>query len=177
MTLKISTATDVAPKQLRNLVTDNLVTLLGDGARPWKEMAGLGDHCLLATDAADELTLISFHPEEPGQALLAGLSWMDQLRSDVAALFLRDYRKPSRLLVLTPGTLPGAETLRQCGEVQSRSFQILSVNDELGLFLEPTTARAPEKPAFSFQPDARSTKSEAKEPALSSEEEEFFGQM
>ena len=176
MSLKISTATDVAPEQLRNLVTDNLVTLLGDGARPWKEMAGLGDHCLLATDSADELTLISFHPEEPGQALLAGLSWMDQLRSNLAALFLRDYRKPSRLLVLTPGTLPGAETLRQCGEVQSLSFQVLSVNDELGLFLQPT-GRKPEKPTFSFQPDARSTDSEAKEPVLSAEEEEFFGQM
>lgn len=176
MSLKIRTATDVAPEQLRNLVTDNLATLLGDGARLWKELAGLGDHCLLAIDPADELTVISFHAEEPAQALLAGLTCMDQLRSHLAALFLRDYRKPSRLLVLTPGTLPGAETLRQCGEVQSRSFQILSVNDELGLFLE-SSGREPDKPALAFQPEARSTKSEAKGPVLSPEEEEFFGQM
>ena len=54
---------------------------------------------------------------------MAGLSSMDQLNNKLAAMLIKDYRKPARLIILSPAKPPGSETLAQCRAGDLAQFQ------------------------------------------------------
>ncbi len=174
MTLQIRTITDISSEELYTIIVDSLDVLVGEGGELWGTVPRVGEHCIVAVDAARELTLIGFHPSDPWRALRAGLSCMDQLNNELAALLIRDYRKPGKLIVLSPEDPPGAGMLAQCAPVDLRSFKVIEVNGERGLFLdeplETTTAREP-----AADVDTRPAK--AGESGLTREEEDFFASV
>jgi hypothetical protein len=137
MTLHIRPAGEIGQQDLRRLVLENLTVLLGDDARPCESLPELEENCLLVTNGQNELSLLSFDMEDPGRALLKGLALMDQLGSDLAALFMREYRRPSRLMVLTPVAPPGRVIFGRNCPVSWTGFRVLRVNDDLGLMFEP----------------------------------------
>ena len=170
MTLQIRTITDVSSEELYKVIVDSLDALIGEGSALWENVPRFGEHCLVAVDQARELIVIGFHPSEPWRALMAGLTSMDQLNDKLAALLIKDYRKPARLIILSPERPPGAETLAECGSVTLRNFKIIEVNGERGLFLEEPMETP--KSAGDTDVDARSGK--VGEHGLTREEEDFF---
>ena len=172
MTLQIHTVEEIDSSDLRNLVVDNLDTLLGNGARLVENIPQIDGSCLATSDAHDGPVLLSFCAGDPERALLTGLSRMDQLGSETATLFLQDYVPPTGLLVLAPAAPPGLALFSGACPVSWRSIQVLSVNDELGMVIGPvieeTTAAA------SVQPERRPTIVES---VLSPEEERHFSQL
>lgn len=179
MALRISTATDVAPEQLRALIVDALPSLLGVGARLWDGMPTLDEQCMGVLDTHNGLTLLSFDANDAQGALMKGLGCMEQLSGEQAARLLRDYRKPSRLLVLSPSPPPGMDVLRRCGAATWNALRVLRVNGELGLLMDPKAEEADDM-SSAFAPSAfRETEpaeADAGEPALTAEEEDFFEQ-
>ena len=175
MTLKIQTVSDITTDQLHSLIVDNLPALVGDGSEIWEIVPHIGQHSIAAVDLDEDVTVISFHPSDSEQALLAGLSALDHLNDQVASLLLGDYRKPSRLLVLSPTPPPGIHTLAQCGQVDARTFKVIEINGEQGLLLEPQMQA--QKNSVATFPSSAVSRPEADEETLSEEEEAFFGQM
>lgn len=173
MTLHIRTITDVSSEELYTIIIDSLGELVGEGGEPWGTVPCIGEHCVVAVDRAGELTLIGFHPSEPWRALMAGLSSMDQLNNKLAAMLIKDYRKPARLIILSPAKPPGSETLAQFGLVTLRNFKVVEVNGERGLFLEEPLETSTGATDTSVEP--RSGK--AGEPGLTREEEDFFASV
>ena len=173
MTLQIRTITDVSSEELYTIIVDSLDALVGEGCELWGTVARVGEHCIVAVDSAQELTLIGFHPSEPWRALMAGLSSMDQLNNELAALLIRDYRKPEKLIVLCPAEPPGAETLAQCARVSLRTFKVIEVNGERGLFLEKPL----ESTAGETAPNLETRPRKAGESGLTREEEDFFASV
>ena len=102
MTMQIHAVSEIDLSELRNLVIDNLVTLLGEGARLVEYMPQLDGCCVATSDTHDGPVLLSFDAVDSQQALLKGLVRLDQLCSEMAALFLQDYHPPTELLVLAP---------------------------------------------------------------------------
>ena len=137
MTLQIHPVTEIEASDLRNLVIDNLGSLLGEGARLVEAIPQLDGCCLATSDTQDGPVLLSFDAADPRRALLTGLARMDQLGSDMAALFLQEYQPPARLLVLAPAAPPGATLFGESCPVGWRRIQILSVNEELGMVIDP----------------------------------------
>lgn len=181
MALRISTATDVTPEQLRSLIVEALSSLLGAGARLWDGMPALDEQCLGVLDAQDDLTLLSFDASDAQGALMKGLACMEQLSGEQAARLLRDYRRPSRLLVLSPSPPPGMEVLVRCHAAAWNALRVLRVNGELGLLIEPKGEASNGMSVAFVHSTFRGTEPEragedAKEPALTAEEEDFFQQ-
>jgi len=181
MALRISTATDVTPEQLRSLIVEVLPSLLGAGARLWDGMPALNEQCLGVLDAHNDLTLLSFDASDAQGALIKGLACMEQLSGEQAARLLRDYRRPSRLLVLSPSPPPGMEVLRRCRAANWNALRVLRVNGELGLLMEPKAEEAEDMSAAFAHSAFRGAEPErpseaAEEPALTAEEEDFFEQ-
>jgi len=147
MTLKIHAVEEIDLTELRKLVVDNLDTLLGNGARLVENMPQIDGCCLAMSDAHDGAVLLSFSAGDPQQALLTGLSRMDQLGSELATLFLQDYHPPRELLVLSPEAPPGLTFFGGTCPVSWRRIEVLSVNGELGMVVAPVdeevTATAP----------------------------------
>ncbi|MGD8617996.1 MAG: hypothetical protein PVH54_02285 [Gammaproteobacteria bacterium] len=137
MTLQIHTVEEIDSSDLRNLVVDNLETLLGNGARLVENMPQIDGSCLATSDAHDGPVLLSFSAGDPQQALLTGLSRMDQLGSEIATLFLQDYRPPIELLVLSREAPPGVTLFGGTCPVSWRRIEVLSVNGELGMVIAP----------------------------------------
>jgi hypothetical protein len=136
MPIAIRLATNVSAQRLRDLVVENLEELLGEGSRPWDAMPPLDPRCVGAVDAQNNLTLVSFDPVDPKQALATGLRCMDELGSDLAARLVNPYRRPSHLLVLASEPPPGAGVLASSGLLSWATFRVLSVNGEFGLLVE-----------------------------------------
>jgi hypothetical protein len=147
MTLQIHAVTEIESSDLQRLVADNLDALLGKGARLVENMPQIDGCCLATSDMHDGPVLLSFDAFDPQQALLTGLTRMDQLGSEMAALFLQDYRPPAELLVLSPEAPPGLTHFGELCPVNWRRIQVLSVNGEFGMVIAPvveeTAAAAP----------------------------------
>jgi hypothetical protein len=172
MTLQIHDITEIGSSDLRRLVVDNLVTLLGEGARLVENIPHLDDCCVATSHSHVRPVLLSFDAVNSQRALLTGLSRMDQLGSEMATLFLQDYVPPAGLLVLAPAAPPGLALFSGPCPVSWRRIQVLSVNGELGMVIGPvveeTTAAAP------VQPERRPTIVES---VLNPEEERHFSQL
>jgi hypothetical protein len=172
MTLQIHTVTEIESSDLHSLVADNLGTLLGEGARLVENMPQIDGCCLAISDMHDGPVLLSFDAVDPQRALLTGLAMMDQLGSQMAALFLQDYRPPAELLVLSPEAPPGLTLFGGLCPVSWLRIQVLSVNGEFGMVVAPvveeTAAAAP------IPVEHRPTIVES---ALNPEEEQHFSQL
>jgi hypothetical protein len=142
MTLQIQAVTKIGSSDLRTLVIDNLDALLGEGARLVENMPQIDGCCVATSDRHDGPVLLSFDAVDSQQALLTGLVRLDQLGSEMAALFLQDYRPPTGLLVLAPAAPPGMMLFSGHCPVSWRRFQVLSVNGELGMVIEPIIEEA-----------------------------------
>ena len=172
MTLQIHAVADIDSSDLRNLVIDNLGALLGEGARLVENMPQIDGCCLATSDTHDGPVLLSFDAVDPQRALLSGLSWMDRLGSDMVTLFLQDYHPPTGLLVLAPAAPPGLTLFSGPCPVSWRRIQVLSVNGEFGMVIDPdveeTAAATPihleHRPAIV-------------ESGLNPEEEQHFSQL
>jgi len=181
MALRICTATDIAPEQVRSLIVEALPSLLGEGARLWDGMPALDEQCLGVVDAQDDLMLLSFDASDAQGALMKGLACMEQLSGEQAARLLRDYRSPTRLLVLSPLPPPGMEILRRCRAATWNALRVLRVNGELGLLMEPKAEEAEDMSVAFAHSAFREAEPEragehAEEHALTAEEEDFFEQ-
>ena len=147
MTLQIHAVTEISSSDLRRLVVDNLVALLGEGAMLVENMPHIDGCCVAISDRHDGPVLLSFDAVDSRRALLGGLGWMDQLGSEMATLLLQDYHPPTGLLVLAPAAPPGLILFSGPCPVSWRRIQVLSVNGELGMVIDPvveeTAAAAP----------------------------------
>ncbi len=173
MTLHIRTITDISSEELYAIIVDSLDMLIGEGGELWGTLPRVGEHCIVAVDSARELTLIGFHPSDSWHALRAGLTSMDQLNNELAALLIKDYRKPEKLIILSPADPPGAGTLTGCAPVTLRSFKVIEVNGERGLFLEEALETTTNETAANVE--TRPPKSG--ESGLTREEEDFFASV
>jgi len=172
MTLQIHAVSEIDSSDLRSLVVDNLSTLLGEGARLVENMPQIDGCCLATADTHDGPVLISFDAVDPQRALLTGLVRLDQLGSEVAAMFLQDYHPPTELLVLAPEAPPGLTLFGGPCPVSWRCLQVLSVNGELGMVIAPV---AEETAAAALIPlESRPTVVES---GLNPEEEQHFSQL
>ncbi len=177
MTLKLRIVGDISSEELQGLVEDSLHTVAGEEHELWETLPRMGERCLIVQSPSDELTVISFDAANATRALMEGLTCMENLNHRLASLFLVDYVKPSRLIVLAPESPPGMEALRGCGFVESKTFKVVEANGERGLLFEDTaqSVRAPvAAPHFGADRD-RSDESNVTE--LSTEEEQFFEQL
>ena len=172
MTLQIHAVTKIGSPDLRRLVVDNLVALLGEGARLVENIPHLDDCCVATSHSHDGPVLLSFDAVDSQRALLTGLSRMDQLGSEMATLFLRDYVPPTGLLVLAPEAPPGLALFSGSCPVSWRRIQVLSVNGELGMVIAPVVEES--AAAASVEQVRRPTIVES---VLSPEEERHFSQL
>ena len=172
MTLHIHAVTEIDPSELRNLVVEQLDALLGHGARLVEAVPPLEGCCLATSEGREAPLLLSFDALDPQRALLTGLARLDQLNSDTAALFVQDFQPPAGLLVLAPAAPPGQFLFNGPCPVSWRRIQVLSVNDEFGMVIDPVvTATAPAAPV-SLVPGPRVVEAE-----FSPEEEQHFSQL
>jgi hypothetical protein len=172
MTLQIHVVAEIDSSDLKHMVVDNLGALLGDGARLVENMPQIDGCCLATSDTRDQPVLISFDAVDSQQALLNGLTWMDQLGSEMVVRFLPDYQPPAELLVLAPAAPPGHTLFTGSCSVSSRCIQVLSVNGELGMVIAPVAEDA--AAAVPINPERRPTIVES---VLNPEEEQHFSQL
>ncbi len=172
MTLQIHAVEDIGLSDLRNLVVDNLDALLGNGARLIENMPQIDGCCLATTDAHDGPVLLSFTAGDPERALFTGLSRMDQLGSETAALFLQDHCPPRELLVLAPEAPPGLTLFGGTCPVSWRRIEVLSVNGELGMVIAPVVAETATKAPIPLGRHPTIVES-----VLNPEEEKHFSQL
>jgi hypothetical protein len=172
MTLQIHAVTEIGSSDLRRLVADNLGTLLGGGASLVENMPHIDGCCVATSDRHVGPVLLSFDAVDSQRALLTGLTWMDQLGSEMATLFLRDYHPPTGLLVLAPAAPPGLTLFSGSCPVSWRRIQVLSVNGELGMVIAPIIEETAD--AAPVQLERRPTIVES---VLNPEEERHFSQL
>jgi hypothetical protein len=170
MTLHIHAVTEVDSSDLYNLVVDRLDSLLGDGACPVESVPPIEYCCLATSDAHQAPVLISFDLHDPQQALLTGLARLDQLGSETAALFLQ--QAPVELLILAPAAPPGQILFNGPCPVSWRRIQVLSVNGELGMVIDPVVEETATPARISLVPSLA-----ADEPEFSEEEAQHFNQL
>ena len=172
MTLQIHAVSEIDSSDLRSLVVDNLTALLGEGARLVENMPQIDGCCLATSDTHDGPVLLSFDALDPQRALLTGLARLDQLGSEMATMFLKDYHPPTELLVLAPAAPPGLTLFGGSGPVSWRCMQVLSVNGEFGMVIAPAIE---ETAAAELIPlEKRPTIVES---GLNPEEEQHFSQL
>ena len=177
MTLNLRIIGDISSDELQELVEDSLHAVAGEDNELWETLPRLGEHCLIVQNSKEELTLISFDATDAAQALVRGLNCMEKLNHELAPLFLVDYVRPSRLVVLAPEPPPGVETLRGCGLVESKTFKVIEANGERGLLFEGVEqARSATVTVPRFGKDSSHTE-ETDVATLSTEEEQFFEQL
>jgi hypothetical protein len=172
MTLQIRAVREIDAPELRGLVLDNLTALLGKGASPVENMPHIDGCCVATSDAHEGPVLLSFDAVDPQRALLTGLTRMDQLGSEMAALFLGNIPPPAALLVLAPEAPPGLTHFGSQCPVYWRRIQVLSVNGEYGIVIDPLveeTAVAAPAPL-----ERRPT---IVEEVLNPREEQYFSQL
>lgn len=172
MTLQIHAVSEIDPSDLHRLVVDNLGALLGEGAVLIENMPRMDGCCLATSELHDGTVLLSFDAADPQQALLTGLGRMDQLNSETATLFLQDYQPPAALLILAPEAPPGLTLFDKACPISWRHIQVLSVNGEFGMIVNPTVHHT--SPVTPIHPEQRPTKIE---PAFTPEEEQHFSQL
>lgn len=176
MSLLIQPVAEIDPRDLRTLVLDNLGTLLGDGSKPVDSLPDADECCLTATDPDGDPLLLSFDAQDPQRALLDGLCRMDLLDSDVATLFVHDYRPPARLLVLAPEPPPGMSLFDGRCAIGWQRLQVVSVNGELGILLDTQAEEAATLPA-NVETIPFESRSDDEEATLNEAEEEHFNQL
>jgi len=146
---------------LRRLITTALGALLGNG-RVVAESLSLPGLPILALDGDGNPVLISFDPEDGGQAILSGLGALEALTANGAfwlplcpALADLENLDTLRLLVLVATPPPGARQLvARDQRVRVHTMRAVRVNGETALMTEvlsdPETPTAvPEKPSAS----------------------------
>lgn len=177
MTLNVRLVRDVTAEELQRIMEDNLTSIAGADFELWETLPRLGERCLIVESPQKELLVISFDARDATRALLEGLNSMEQLNHDLAGLFLVDYVKPSRLIVLAPETPPGARTLQDSGLLESKTFRVIEVNGERALLVEDDRAeRSASLKATPIGLEPKPSDDATVEP-LSSEEDRFFKQI
>lgn len=172
MTLQIHAVAEIEPSELRSLVVDNLGALLGEGARLVENMPQIDGCCLATSDTHNGSVLLSFDAVDPQRALLTGLARVDQLGSEMAALFLQDYQPPAELLVLAPAAPPGLTLFSGACPVSWRHIQVLSVNGEFGMVINPIAEETTAAEPIPLQRQPTIVES-----VLNPEEEQHFSQL
>ncbi|MGB5718470.1 MAG: hypothetical protein WBN81_15420 [Gammaproteobacteria bacterium] len=172
MTLQIHAVAEIEPSELRSLVVDNLGALLGEGARLVENMPQIDGCCLATSDTHNGSVLLSFDAVDPQRALLTGLARVDQLGSEMAALFLQDYQPPAELLVLAPAAPPGLTLFSGACPVSWRHIQVLSVNGEFGMVINPAAEETTAAEPIPLQRQPTIVES-----VLNQEEEQHFSQL
>lgn len=172
MTMRIHAVSEIDLSDLRSLVVDNLDTLLGEGARLVEHMPQIDNCCLATSDTHDRPVLLSFDAVDSQQALIKGLVRLDQLCSEMAALFLQDYHPPTELLVLAPEPPPGLRLFGGSCPVSWRCIQVLSVNGELGMVVSPVVDETAATALIPLE-----SRHNIVEPALNPEEEQHFSHL
>lgn len=172
MTLQIHVVAEIDSSELRRIVVDNLGVLLGDGARLVENLPQIDGCCLATSDTHDGPVLLSYDAADPQQALLSGLAWMDQLGNEAVTQFLPDYQPPSGLLVLAPAAPPGQTLFNGSCPVSWRRIQVLSVNGELGMVVDPLVEDVATAAPIPLERRPSIVDSE-----LNTEEEQHFSQL
>ena len=172
MTLQILAVAEIEPSELRSLVVNNLGVLLGEGARLVENMPQIDGCCLATSDTHNGSVLLSFDAVDPQRALLTGLARVDQLGSEMAALFLQDYQPPAELLVLAPAAPPGLTLFSRACPVSWRHIQVLSVNGEFGMVITPVAEET-----TAAEPIHLERQPTIVESVLNPEEEQHFSQL
>ena len=172
MTLQIHAVSEIDSSDLRSLVVDNLAALLGEGARLVENMPQIDGCCLATSNRHDGPVLLSFDAVDPQRALLTGLARLDQLGSEIGALFLQDYQPPTELLGLAPEAPPGLTFFGGPCPVSWRCIQVLSVNGEFGMVVAPVVEET-----AAVAPICLERRPTIVESALNPEEEQHFSQL
>lgn len=172
MSIHLKTVTLTSDEILRELVTDSLSNLLGEGHEVISEKLPFDGHHILALNAERQPVLIAWDNRDGGRALLAGLAAIEGLGDNRAMLYrlypalFRGNRDSSaifrvedmQLIVLAPKSPPGGSYLRQAfRNLSVHTFRILEVDGKIGLLIETprddtggtqTQARHPVKASF-----------------------------
>jgi len=85
MTLQIHAVTEISSSDLRRLVVDNLVALLGEGAMLVENMPHIDGCCVAISDRHDGPVLLSFDAVDSRRALLGGLGWSDAVSARLSS--------------------------------------------------------------------------------------------
>lgn len=152
---------------LKELVTDSLSNLLGEGHELISDNLPLEGHHLLALDANRRPVLVAYDNRDGGRALLSGLAAIEGLGDNRAMLYrlfpslFRGSRSSThdgsaifriedlRLVVLAPKPPPGGAWLQQVfRNLTVHTFRILEVDGNIGLLIEtpPDAVAAPSTP-------------------------------
>jgi len=145
---------------LKELVIDSLPNILGEPFELITDNLPFEGNQILALNAEQRPTVISYDSRDGGRALLAGLGAIESL-SDNRAVLLRLYpalfrgqRNNSssgifrleevRLVVLSPKAPPGGAYLRHAFRALTTfTFRTLEVEGNIGLLIEPEQYPAP----------------------------------
>lgn len=181
-----------ADEILEELVTDSLPNILGS---PHEVIASSlpfeGNH-ILALDAAQRPTLVSYDGRDGGRALLTGLGVLEGLTEN-RAIFCRLYPglftkgggdgpmfriEDVRLITLSPTPPPGGVHLQQAlPSLYPHTFRLLEVDGEIGLLLEAPLPRAQMAgTSGETAPPAPKAPFRTGTTALSAEEERYFAE-
>ena len=155
------------PERLRELVAANVQQILGAKASV-KNAPSCGDACLLADTGDGRNALLSFDLHDANQALLRGLIALDRLDHSEDEVW-----ETPDLWILSPTPPAGKCLLSRLRGFTWRAFEVIRVDDRLGLLVEEHSERgaaAPSRPATLHREEdaSRGTKN------LTPEEEAFF---
>jgi hypothetical protein len=188
MTLKIESAKSTDREQLRGLLLEATEQLIGAGANVLESRLPWEGQPMLLADADLHPVLVSFEAEDSEAALLNGLRGVEQLCNALPWInqiyqTLQGQQQPPKLVVVAEEFPPGAgAVLRVCPDLTLYRYTLLSVNGELGLWLEHLTAAAAMAPAAEApsQQDTAALPQQASNdilPPLSEAESAYFQQL
>lgn len=187
MSIHLRTVALTSDEILRELVTDSLTSILGEGHEIISDNLPFDGHHILALNSERRPVLLAYDSRDGGRALLAGLAAIDGLSDNRAMLYrlypalFRGNRDSSaifriedmQLAVLAPKALPGGHYLRQAfRNLSIHTFRILEVDGKIGLLIE-----APREDATGAQPQPHGPAKAAFRPGhlgLTPEEDGYF---
>ncbi len=155
------------PERLQQLVAAHVQQILGPRASV-KDAPPCGDACLLADMGDGRNALLSFDMHDANQALLRGLIALDRLDHSQD----ETWETPD-LWILSPAPPAGKCLLSRLRGFTWRAFEVIQVDDRLGLLVEEHSEEgtsAPSRPATLHREEGADEKTEG----LTPEEDAFF---
>ena len=155
------------PERLQELVAANVQQILGAKASV-KDAPSCGDACLLADAGNGHNALLSFDMHDANQALLRGLIALDRLAHSEH----ETWETPD-LWILSPTPPAGKCLLSRLRGFTWRAFEVIQVDDRLGLLVEEHSEQgttAPSRPATLHREEDAGKGTEG----LTPEEDAFF---
>lgn len=151
MSIHLRTVALTSDEILRELVTDSLTNILGEGHEVISDKLPFDGHHILALNCERRPVLLVWDSRDGGRALLAGLTAIEGLSDNRAMLYrlypalFRGNRDNSaifrvedmELVILAPKAPPGGSYLRQAfANLSVHTFRILEVDGKIGLLIE-----------------------------------------